>query len=157
MPPYAIFETHHDDFVISTDPARLQLEAICQFLAQSYWANERPRQVIARSLENSLCFGVYQGNKQVGLARVVTDYATYAWLCDVFIHPDYRGRGLGKWLMTSLLAHPELLHVRRWALATRDAHDLYRKYGFEEPKRLYAMMEKNTPYPPDAYPESDRE
>jgi GNAT superfamily N-acetyltransferase len=153
--PHILYETQQDGFLISTNPARLQLETIYEFLAQSYWANDRPRMITDRSVENSLCFGVYEGEKQIGFSRVITDYATYAWLCDVFIHPDYRSRGLGKWMMANILAHPELSYIRRWSLATRDAQEFYRKYGFEESKRLYALMEKVSPYPPDELPGSE--
>ncbi len=123
-------EIQRDSLVISTDPARLDLEAICDFLARSYWAPKRPRSTIEQSLRNSLVFGVYDGGRQVGLARVVTDYATFAWLCDVFVHEDYRGRGIGKWLMGSIVSHPGLQGVPRFLLATRDAHGLYSQFGF---------------------------
>jgi GNAT superfamily N-acetyltransferase len=139
------YESQKEGFVISTDPARLQLETICQFLARSYWANTRKQGVIALSLGNSLCFGMYDGEKQIGFTRVVSDYATYAWLCDVFIDEDYRGRGLGKWMMTTVMAHPQLQIVRRWSLATRDAHELYRKYGFTELKNPERIMERINP------------
>jgi len=145
-----IYETHQDQFVLSTDPARLQLEAICQFLADSYWANDRPRQVIERSIENSLCFGMYKGDQQIGFARVVTDYAVFAWLCDVYIQPDYRGRGLGKWLVATILAHPELNNLHRWRLATWDAQELYRKFGFSEIKEPKNLMERISCSPTDS-------
>ena len=141
------FEAQREGFLISTDPARLQLETICQFLARSYWANDRPRQVIARSIENSLCFGMYAREKQIGFTRVVSDCATYAWVCDVFIHEDYRGHGLGKWLMSCVLAHPDLLTVKRWALATRDAHGLYRQFGFTPVQHPEKLMERIHPRP----------
>jgi GNAT superfamily N-acetyltransferase len=131
-----------DNYEISTDPERLDLEAICSFLERSYWANTRPRQVIERSLQNSLCFGLYNGDQQIGFARVVTDYATFAWLCDVFIHEDYRGQGLGKRLMSAVVSHPDLQGLRRWMLATRDAHGLYRQYGFRELKAAERWMER---------------
>jgi GNAT superfamily N-acetyltransferase len=123
-------ETHRDSLLISTDPARLDLDAICDLLARAYWAQDYPRGRIGQSLRNSLVFGVYDGSRQVGLARVVTDYATFAWLDDVIIHEDYRGRGLGKWLMSTIVTHPELRGLRRIALATRDAHGLYGQFGF---------------------------
>jgi GNAT superfamily N-acetyltransferase len=124
------YEVHRDRFTISTDPARLDVETICDFLKRAYWANTRPREKTERALANSLVFGVYEGSKQIGLARVVTDYSIFAYLCDVFIHEDYRAHGLGKWLMQTIMEHPELQDVRRWLLATSDAHDLYKKYGF---------------------------
>jgi GNAT superfamily N-acetyltransferase len=107
------------------------MELIHDFLAnQSYWARGRPPEVVRRSLANSLCFGLYEGRRQIGLARVVTDRATFAWLCDVFVLEAYRGRGLSKWLLECVLGHPELQGLRRFLLATRDAHELYTRYGF---------------------------
>lgn len=132
MNKIAPYEITNNGILLSTDPARLDPDAIAGLLSRSYWANQRPKEMIVRSLENSLVFGLYEGTKQVGLARVVTDYATFAWLCDVFIHEDYRGRGLGQWLVKSLIAHPQLQGLRRWMLATNDAHSLYAKYGFTE-------------------------
>ncbi len=133
-----IVEAMKDHFTISTDPARLNIDSICDFLSRSYWAKGRPREKIERSLANSLVFGLYDGDKQIGLARVVTDYATFAWLCDVFIDDSYRGKGLGKWLMETILSHPDLQGLRRWLLATRDAHGLYSQFGWkplEKPER----------------------
>jgi GNAT superfamily N-acetyltransferase len=133
-----IIEAKRDNFTISTDPARLDVHAIADFLSRAYWASERPRERIERSLANSLVFGVYDGEKQIGLARIVTDYATFAWLCDVFIHEEYRAHGLGKWLMQTIHDHPELQGLKRWILATRDAHELYKQFGWiplEHPER----------------------
>lgn len=119
------------DFLISTDRALLDRSLIHDFLAnRSYWAAGRPRDVVERSLENSLCFGLYECGRQVGLARVVTDRSTFAWLCDVFVLEEYRGRGLAKWLIECVVAHPELRGLRRLLLGTRDAHGLYERYGF---------------------------
>lgn len=137
-----IFESKRENFTISTDPARLDREVICDFLARSYWANDRPRERIERSLANSLVFGMYDGTKQIGLARVVTDYATFAWLCDVFIDEAYRGKNLGKWMMESVLRHPDLQGLRRFLLATRDAHGLYAQFGFEPLKNPERWMLK---------------
>lgn len=117
-------------FVISTDPARLDLDAIVQMLSRAYWAKGRTHEVIARYVQHSLVFGVYDGERQVGLARVISDYTTFAYLCDVFIHEDYRGQGIGKWLLETVLAHPDLQGLRRRMLATNDAHGLYQQYGF---------------------------
>ena len=125
-----IMETHRDQFTISTDPARLDVDAIADMLTRAYWAKGRTRDVIARYLQHSLTFGVYDGERQIGLARVVSDYTTFAWLCDVFIHEDYRGRGLSKWLMETIHGHPDLQGLRRWLLATRDAHGLYEQFGW---------------------------
>ena len=125
-----IIETHRDNFTISTDPSRLDLDAIFDFLSRAYWANTRPHERTERAIQNSLTFGVYEGNKQIGVARVVTDYSIFAYLCDVFIHEDYRAHGLGKWLIQTILEHPNLKEVRRWVLVTSDAHELYKRFGF---------------------------
>jgi GNAT superfamily N-acetyltransferase len=126
----ALVEVWHDGYLISTDPARLDVDVIHGYLARSYWAAGRPRAVLERSLQQSLCFGLYHEGAQVGMARVVTDYATFAWLCDVFVLEAHRGRGLGVWLIATVVGHPDLQGLRRFLLATRDAHDLYRKHGF---------------------------
>ncbi len=121
------------DYEISTDRTRLDLEMIHDFLAnRSYWAAGVPFSVVEKSIENSLCFGVYDQRKQVGFARVVTDFATIAYIGDVFILEHYRGRGLGKRLIKTIMNHPELRGLRLWLLGTKDAHDLYRKYGFQK-------------------------
>ena len=125
-----LFETHRDNFTISTDPSRLDVDAIVDMLARAYWAQGRTREMVARYLQHSLTFGLYEGSRQIGLARIVSDFATFAWLCDVFVHEDYRGHGLGKWLMASVHSHPDLQGLRRWMLATRDAHGLYRQFGW---------------------------
>ena len=125
-----IFETHRDQFAISTDPSRLDVDIIADMLTRAYWAQGRTREMISRYLQHSLTFGLYDGSRQIGLARVVTDYTTFAWLCDVFIHEDYRGHGLGKWLMETVHSHPDLQGLRRWMLATRDAHGLYSQFGW---------------------------
>jgi len=119
-------------YVISTDPARLDRAAIHGFLAGSYWARGIPREVVDRSIEGALCFGVFEGDAQVGFARVITDRATFAYLADVFVLESHRGRGLAAWLMETVMAHPDLQNLRRWILLTRDAHALYRKFGFRE-------------------------
>ncbi|MFL5754698.1 MAG: GNAT family N-acetyltransferase [Chloroflexota bacterium] len=102
------------------------------FLADSYWAPDRPADVIDKSLDHSLAFALLHGDRQVGLARVVTDYATFAWLCDVYIEPEHRGGGLGRWLVASVLGHPQLAGVGRWMLATSHSHSLYARFGFTE-------------------------
>ena len=130
---YAVREYKRGDYFISTDRAKLDVAAIHDYLSnRSYWAEGRPLETVERSIQNSLCFGLYHQDKQVGLARVVTDYATYGYLCDVFIVEDYRGRGLGKWLVECVLSHPALKGLRKISLATRDAQDLYRQFGFTE-------------------------
>ena len=135
-------EYKRDQFIISDDPARLDFEAICDFLSRAYWADKRPREVIRKSLQFSLNFGVYDGNRQIGFARVITDRATFAYLCDVFVHEDFRGKALGKWMMECILAHPELQGLRRWSLATHDAHGLYKQFGFTELSDPSKWMEK---------------
>ncbi len=115
---------------ISTDRALLDVDFIHAYLSEeSYWAKGRSRAVTERAIAQSLCFGAYDGRQQVGFARVVTDYATFGWLCDVFVDDAYRGRGLGKQLVEAVVNHEELAGIRRLMLATRDAHDLYRRYG----------------------------
>lgn len=121
------------DYAISCDPARLDLEVIHDFLSgESYWAQGRSRERVERSVANSLSFGLYKGGAQVGFARVVTDYATFAWLADVFVLDSERGRGLGVWLVETIVSHPQLEGMRRWLLATRDAQELYRRFGFRD-------------------------
>ena len=131
MYPQAI-EYHRNNFTISTARDLLDIMVIQEFLAnESYWAQGIPRSILEKCIENSLCFGVYdQEGKQVGFARVVTDYATYAYIADVFILEAQRGLGLSKWLMECIMSHPDLQGLRRWNLATRDAHGLYARYGF---------------------------
>ena len=115
---------------ISDDPADVDVAAVHEFLETSYWARGIPRETIARGIAHSLTFSLLLGDRQVGFARAVTDRATFAYLADVFVVEDQRGRGLGGWLVETVLAHPELQELRRWLLATRDAHALYRKFGF---------------------------
>ena len=142
-----LLETHKDNFTISTDPSRLNVDVICDFLTRAYWAKGRPRERTERALANSLVFGLYDGDKQIGLARVVSDYAVFAYLCDVFIHEDYRAHGLGKWLMETVMGHPDLQGLRRWTLATRDAHGLYRQFGWEDLQSPEKWMEILHPFP----------
>ncbi|HPG40179.1 MAG TPA: GNAT family N-acetyltransferase [bacterium] len=136
-----------DNFLITTDPALLQVKIIHNYLAnESYWAQDRPMAVVEKSLRNSLCFGVYTHNKQIGLARVVTDYAVFAYIMDLFIVKDYQGRGLGKWLMSCIMSHPDLQDVTVWALRTRDAHGLYEKYDFTKitnPESWMTLVKRN--------------
>ena len=129
-------------FSISTDPARLDVDVIHSFLSQrAYWAQGRSREVVERSIEHSLCFGVYDEAAQVGLARVVTDRATFAYLCDVFVLESHRGRGLSKWLLRCVLSHPALVGMQRFQLLTNDAHALYRQFGFAPLARPERHME----------------
>jgi GNAT superfamily N-acetyltransferase len=127
-----LYETHRDNFTISTDPSRLDVDAIADMLARSYWANTRTREQLERALEHSLVFGLYAGSGQIGLARIISDYAIFAYLCDFIIHEDHRGHGLGKWLLATVHNHPDLKNMRRWMLITDDAHGLYRQYGWEQ-------------------------
>lgn len=134
------------EYVISTDPARLELETIHSYLSgSSYWAQGRPLAVVRRSIENSLCFGLYWRGRQVGFARVITDRATFAWLADVFVLDEARGQGLGKWLVETIIAHPDLQGLRRWVLATKDAHSLYSRFGFAPLKLPERWMERFDP------------
>lgn len=133
-------EHRRDNFLVSTDKSKLDLDVIHRFLTDSYWSPGIPRHIVEKAIENSLCFGVYDGNAQVGFARVVTDYATYAYLADVFILESHRGRGLSKWMMECVMAHPELQGLRRWMLATRDAHGLYSQFGFEHIEDASRLM-----------------
>ncbi len=118
-------------YIISTDPRRLDIQVICGFLQNSYWAKGRPRSAIKKSIEHSLCFGVYLGKQQVGFARVISDFAVFAYLADVFVLPEHQGRGVAQKMLKAILAHPQLRKVRVFQLATRDAHKLYAKFGFK--------------------------
>jgi ribosomal protein S18 acetylase RimI-like enzyme len=141
-------EARRGSLSISTDPGRLDIDAVHAYLTRSYWATGIPRHLVERSLQGSLCFGLFDGAHQIGLARVVTDRATFAYLCDVYVLDAYRGRGLGKWLMESVVAHPDLQGLRRFVLVTRDAHGLYEQFGFTPLARPGSYMEILRP---DAY------
>ena len=139
-------EATRGEFLISTDRSRLDIDAIQRFLAEeSYWARERTPEQTKTAIENSICFGVYHADRQIGFARVVTDQATFAYLGDVFIINDYRGQGLSKWLMEVIVSHPDLQGLRRWVLATRDAHSLYEKFGFHAFVHPDRWMERPAP------------
>jgi GNAT superfamily N-acetyltransferase len=140
--PLAVSETRCGDCLISTDKSRLDLTVIHSFLTNSYWAKGISRELVARSLQHSLCFGVYDGaGVQVGFARVVSDFATYAYVADVFVLESHRGRGLGKGIMECIVRHPALQGLRRWNLTTRDAHPLYAQFGFVTPQWPERYME----------------
>ncbi|WP_303922911.1 GNAT family N-acetyltransferase [Draconibacterium sediminis] len=127
---------------ISTDKEKLDIRAIHSYLAnESYWAKGRTLETVQRSIENSLCFGVYLENRQVGFARVITDYAVFAWLLDVFILPEYQGNGYGKKLLRAIMTHDNLQGLRRWGLGTDDAHGLYKQFGFAPLNMPGNMME----------------
>jgi GNAT superfamily N-acetyltransferase len=145
--PNTIVEHRRDQFLVSTDRARLDLDMIHGFLTNCYWANGVPREVVERSIEHALCFGVYDGSgAQVGFARVISDFATIAYVGDVFVLDTHRGRGLGKWLMECITQHPALQGLRRWILTTRDAHGLYAQVGFAPVKAPERYMELHDPH-----------
>jgi GNAT superfamily N-acetyltransferase len=137
-----VFETQRDPFTISTDPTRLDVDAIAAMLSRSYWANTRTREKLERALAHSLVFGMYEGSRQIGLARIISDFAIFAYLCDLIIHEDYRGQGLGKWLLESIHNYPDLQGLRRWTLVTRDAHGLYTQFGWTPLNAPERWMEK---------------
>lgn len=135
-----------DKFEISTEKSRLQIDVIQRFLSEeSYWAQNRTLEQTRTAIENSVCFGVYDADKQIGFARVISDFATFAYIGDVFVLSEYRGQGISKWLMETMLGHPDLQGLRRWILATKDAHGLYSQYGFHGLKFPERWMELPAP------------
>ena len=139
---------HPAGYVLSTDPARLDITAIHRWLSEeSYWAQHIPRATVERAIAHSLNFGLYAPDgRQAGFARIISDYTTFAWLCDVFVLEEFRGQGLSKWLMQQILAHPELQHLRRYMLGTWDAHSLYQQFGYApvaRPERLMEILRPN--------------
>ena len=134
--------TRVNTYDISTDPSRLQLDAIHAYLVRSYWSPGIPRELVARAIENSLCFGLYLGDAQVGFARVVTDKSSFAYLADVYVLEEHRGQGLSKRLVETIQAHPDLQGLRRFMLATRDAHGLYAQFGFKPLAAPERVMER---------------
>ena len=134
-------EWQKDGFLISTEPARIDIEAVHACLTNSYWAAGVPIDVVRRSIQHALCFGIYKDDKQAGFARVITDYATFAYIGDVFVLEKYRGLGLSKWLMNVIRGHPDLSGFRVWMLATRDAHGLYSQFGFAPLRNPTVWME----------------
>jgi GNAT superfamily N-acetyltransferase len=141
-------EWHRGEYTVTTDPARVDLAVVHGYLAGSYWAKDIPLEVVRRSIEHSLNFSVYHGAEQVGFARVITDYATFGYVGDVFVLEAHRGRGLSKWVMELIVAHPKLQGFRRWVLLTRDAHGLYRQFGFTPIAAPDRYMER---WRPNAY------
>jgi len=140
-----IMEWRKDDYLLSTDKSKIDIKAVHDFLSRSYWAEEIPAETVKKSIENSLCFAIFHQQILVGFARVISDFATFAYLGDVFILPEHRGKGLSKWLMQIILSHPELQGLRRFTLATRDAHQLYAQFGFtlfDKPER---WMQRHDP------------
>ena len=134
-----------NQFTITTDKEKFDVEFIHSFLTRSYWAEGISKEVIKRSIEGALCFGLFENDKQIGFARMITDKATFAYLADVFIIEEYRGRGLSKWLMEVIMSHPSLQGLRRMMLATKDAHGLYQKFGFTALNNIDRWMQINDP------------
>jgi GNAT superfamily N-acetyltransferase len=135
-------EWERDGFTVSTDPGRIDVAAVHEYLTNSYWANGITREAVVRSIEYSMPFGVYKDSRQLGFARVITDRTTFAYLSDVFIFPDSQRQGLGKWFIEVIVSHPELQGLRRWLLYTRDARGLYEKFGFTDVGDRSVFMEK---------------
>jgi GNAT superfamily N-acetyltransferase len=159
-PEMKVYETGKDDFMISTDKSLLNIEVIKNYLSnESYWARNIPVETVKKSIEGSFCFGLYLNERkniseitQVGFARVVTDYATFGYIADVFVLEQFRGRGLAKYLMETIMGHPDLQGLRRWMLATKDAHGLYAEFGFsplDKPERIMGFE------PFEEYPKTD--
>lgn len=134
-----------DRFIITTDKEKFDIDLIHSFLKRSYWAEGISKEVIRKSIDGALCFGVFENDKQIGFARMITDKATFAYLADVFIIEEYRGRDLSKWLMQIIMSHPDLQGLRRMMLATRDAHDLYKKFGFVALNNVDRWMQIHDP------------
>ena len=147
------FELERDGYRISTDPARLDANVIHGFLRDAYWSPGIPRGIVSRAIANSLNFGLYADGRQIGFARVCTDRATFAYLMDVFVLPEHRGKKLSIWLMEAVMSHPDLQDLRIFRLATRDAHGLYEKFGFTRVANPDVMMEINRP---DVYQKEHR-
>ena len=154
---------YHEQFdgtvLVTTDPQRMDLATIHGFLSGSYWAEGIPREVVERSIRNSLCFAAFEGDRQVGFARVISDRATFAYVADVFVVPSHRGRRIGTRIMSCITSHPELQNLRLWTLFTRDAHGLYRQHGFGEPRYPDRLMERRRerPYVPSGLGDLEEE
>jgi N-acetylglutamate synthase-like GNAT family acetyltransferase len=140
--PIDALKWENGGFFVKTDPTLLDLKRIHAFLSASYWATGIPKDLVAKSIEHSLCFGIYlSSGLQIGFARTITDRATFAYLADVYLEREWRGKGISKWLLTSTILHPKLQGLRRFCKGTRDAHNLYRKFGFENSKKPENWME----------------
>ncbi len=136
------YQYTQNGYLLSTDKTLLQIAIIHRFLAdKSYWAKDVPKNIVEKSINGSLCFGIYWKEQQVAFARVISDFATFAYLCDVFVQEEHCGKGLSKWLMEKIMQHPDLQQLRRFTLGTRDAHELYRQFGFREPDNACNNME----------------
>ena len=136
-----MIDTGLQEIVVTTDRSRLDVDVIHGYLTRSYWAKGIPRETVALAMDRSLCFGAFEGDRQIGFARIISDLTTFAYVSDVFVVESHQGRGVGKRLMAAIMAHPELQELRRWTLFTRDAHGLYRQYGFREPRHPERLME----------------
>jgi GNAT superfamily N-acetyltransferase len=136
-----IREFEKDGYIISTDQSKLQFDVIHDFLKTAYWSKNIAFEKVKKAAKNSLCFGMYYQNKQMGFARVITDYTSFAYIADVFIIKEHRAKGLSKWLMQVILDFPELIDIRKWALRTADAHSLYSRFGFKSPEKPESYME----------------
>ncbi|MCA6364940.1 MAG: GNAT family N-acetyltransferase [Bacteroidetes bacterium] len=134
-------QTEKNGYVLSDDQSKLNHDFIHFELSRSYWSEEIPRSITEKAAAHSLCFGIYHNNSQVAYARVVSDFATFGYLCDVIVAEAHRGAGLGKWMMECIMSHPELQGLRRFMLATRDAHSLYARFGFHTPENPDKLME----------------
>lgn len=139
---YKIYEL--GEFLITTDPLKVDIDAVNELLSRSYWSEKRNKEIIEKFIKNSLCFSLYHLDKQIGFARVVTDYITFGYVRDVFIHEDYRSNGLGKWLINCVVSHPEIEKIERLMLATKDAQGFYKYHGFSELQKPEAFMERVT-------------
>ena len=137
----AHLERKKGKYSISTNPKRMDHDAIHAFLSRSFWAEGISKTIVAKSIKHSLCFGLFHDRAQVGFARVITDRATFAYLCDVYVLEAYRAKGLAKWLIKTVMAHPDLQGLRRFQLVTRDAHGLYKRFGFQAPQNPVRHME----------------
>lgn len=141
-------EWQQGEYTLTDDKERLDLDTICALLHATYWAANRPRELIEKSIQHSICFGLFHGDKQVGFARAVTDHATFAWICDVVIAPEHRGRGLGKWIVECVLTH-RVLRTTTQVLRTRDAHTLYERFGFTRTEYLRRSLKDWSAENPD--------
>lgn len=138
------WEQRRDECTLTTDPARLDMDVVYGYLSRAYWCEDIPREIVERAIERSLCFSLLEREDQIGFVRAVSDYTTFAYLCDVFVLKSHQGKGLGTWMMQSVMSHPELQGLRRWHLTTRDAHSLYRKVGFVPLSKPERHMERFT-------------
>lgn len=132
-------EWKQDDFLVTDGFNKMDPDTVYRLLSNSYWASERPKDVIVESMRNSICFGLFKSEKQIGFARVITDHVVFAWVCDVIIDPNFRGKGLGKWLINCIMEHPDL-QVKTTGLATLDAHTLYEKYHFKVAETMQRVI-----------------